>query len=86
MSIHVSLAQRQNTWQKGGGFRGGNRGGGNRDGGNRGGGFNRDGKNFQKIIMQNKWILSSKHHTEASIFILFIQPKILKFIYAFRFQ
>lgn len=26
--IHVSLAQRQNTWQKGGGFRGGNRGGG----------------------------------------------------------
>lgn len=25
--IHVSLAQRQNTWQKGGGFRGGSRGG-----------------------------------------------------------
>lgn len=48
-SIHVSLAQRQNTWQKGGSFRGGNRGGGgfNRDGGNRDGGsrggFNRDG-------------------------------------------
>lgn len=50
VSIHVSLAQRQNTWQKGGGgFRGGNRGGGgggNRDGG-RGGGFNRDGKHFK---------------------------------------
>lgn len=48
VSIKVSLAQRQNTWQKGGsgGFRGGSRGGGGggpRDGGNRGGGFNRDG-------------------------------------------
>lgn len=42
MNIHVSLAQRQNTWQKGGSFRGGNRGGGGRDGGGRGGGFSRD--------------------------------------------
>lgn len=40
----MSLAQRQNTWQRGGGGRGGSRGGGNRGppgGGNRGG-FDRD--------------------------------------------
>lgn len=48
-TIHVSLAQRQNTWQKGGGGGGGFRNsrgggggpGGSRDGGSRGG-FNRD--------------------------------------------
>ncbi|XP_031625976.1 RNA-binding protein cabeza isoform X3 [Contarinia nasturtii] len=51
-NIHVSLAQRQNNWQKGGNFRSNPRGGGgaggppggNRDGGSGGnrGGFNRD--------------------------------------------
>lgn len=54
VNIKVSLAQRQNTWQKGGGgFRGGNRGGGGggggRDGGRGGGGFNRDG-NYSHVI------------------------------------
>lgn len=66
MSIHVSLAQRQNTWQKGGSFRGGSRGGGgggggggfNRDGGRGGGGgFNRDGNYKEKNSFQT---MSSK--------------------------